>query len=178
MIDIAPVLKFLFPSADPSSDWIVRDNDKIQTIVFWNEAIGKQPTQDDIIQTASSPEFIAWDLSNHKATKNAAIRAKTQLLMEKKGFAYDNRTFELNRDARTQWNVNYLLSFTNNASYPVFITDIGGSEYSLADSNAVTAFWKTAAQATQGFSDGERALTKQVAAAQTIDEVDAIKDNR
>lgn len=133
----------------------------------------------DILQVDSDDDPSAiiashGDLATRKVTKRKQIDIRTVELISQ-GFTFDSKQFSLSIPAQINWS-----SIRENKldySWPVRITTIDDENYylSLLD---VDSFWIAARDEVQSHYDSGAELKEQVGLATTIEEVEAVEDDR
>lgn len=119
------------------------------------------------------------ELHRAKANKKAAIDANTSRIRDRDGLAYAGERFAMNEGAKLNWTG--LLAASAMLPLPMSILTIDDKPFALADKNALMGFlmavmaYDTArgSPVTSG-----RELRMMVEAAQTVEEVEAIVDDR
>ena len=116
----------------------------------------------------------AW-LGCYKIIKQGQIDIKSQQLVAQ-GFNYNNHIFSLSSSAQINW----MVLLINRAAwqYPKKISKKDNTEYSVADVLEVGSFFATGVTRVNTILDLGRQLKLDITNAATIEEVDAIIDNR
>jgi hypothetical protein len=117
----------------------------------------------------------AETLADLKARRIIEIDNVTQELI-KGGFTYDSHQFSLSEKAQINWVG--IKAAIDILTFPVSVTTLADTEYSLADSAAAVTFCGTALGTKQAYLDSGRALKIQINDAVDHAAVDAIVDNR
>jgi len=117
---------------------------------------------------------IGYDLETLKQRKRDEITAHT-IDMVASGFQYDSTTFDLSHMARTTWIGMYSLKHL--ITWPKDVGTLDGESYSLEEAN-VEAFMGIALGTYDAILTGERELKHAVNIATTVEELDAVIDNR
>ncbi|CAN5335160.1 hypothetical protein BH10ACI2_BH10ACI2_21040 [soil metagenome] len=79
MVDIPQILQFKYPSAKPLADYALQDKgDGVVFIATWNDALGKQPTPDELAVIEASQEYADWLAAAQ--TKADGVRTKADAI--------------------------------------------------------------------------------------------------
>jgi len=124
----------------------------------------------DTIMTNHDP----IDIDAVKEEKNLLIDAKTNELI-KGGFEFDGNMFSMSSDAQRNWMG--LHQFKEYMDFPIKISTLDDGEYSLHEEHLVQFVLKAVGTVEYYLSSG-RKLKVKVKKATTIDEINAIEDNR
>ena len=54
MVTLAEAIRVIYPNARPLTDYVIQDNGSGPVIVYWNQAVGPQPTQAQIDAVADA----------------------------------------------------------------------------------------------------------------------------
>jgi len=114
-----------------------------------------------------------------KRTKSLYVDQRTTGLIERGTFVYDTKQFSTSKTAQFNTHVMWTRRNESSFSYPVVrATKDNLSTTSLADATAVEAFYDASESAVRSILDAGNALKTQVNAATTVEEVNAVIDNR
>ena len=118
-------------------------------------------------------------LDTAKIPKKEFIDKKTEGLIARSYFIYDAKLFSISKTAQFNTHVMWTRRNEPGFSYPVVrATKDNLSTTSLADATAVEAFYDASESAVRAILDSGNALKTQVNAATTVEEVNAVVDNR
>lgn len=95
-----------------------------------------------------------------------------------RGFTYDGVRFSLSVEAQANWNRMAAKHAAGNLTFPVDISTKTGGSYTIADATAYEAFESACMTAIETILDTGRSLRAQVNSASTVEEINAIVDDR
>lgn len=125
------------------------------------------------------PAPVPLTLDEAKLAKKAAIDANTDRLRDRDGLAHAGERFAMSPGAMLKWTG--LMAAKDMLQFPLVILTMDDQPFALADKNALMGFLMAvmAYETAEGspLTSG-RILRARVEAAQTIEEVDAIVDDR
>jgi len=127
-------------------------------------------------------EYDVWALQSKlpqlKGGKFDTIDARTSKLISE-GFSYLSKQFSLSAMAQSTWTGLYAIKDEPALVYPVKANTIDDNDFlEIKDSDEVRVFYMTAVATYRAHLDSGTALKDKVRVASTIDEVNAIEDNR
>lgn len=174
-MSLAQIIKWLHPDARPNIDWVVRDDGEGPFIHRWDDtAIGApEPTVDEVL--AHEDE---WRLDTARRAKIEAIDARSHELLTA-GLDVDEGTL-ISTSLEAQSNLVQLIIGVQSGltTLPQGISTIDGGEYQIADGTdlmRVAGLWGSRKKE---ILDAGRALRLAVLAAETVEAVEAITDDR
>jgi len=112
-----------------------------------------------------------------KKIRTMELGKHSQELMIKHGFSFDNRVFSLALEDMFYWNKIGQYAATNPEFFPFEIADVNGQIYSLAIEN-VAGFVGSGELTISMMKASERVFSNQIAIATTVEEIEAVVDNR
>lgn len=118
-------------------------------------------------------------LERHKKTRNEEIDEKTGELISQ-GMSFNGESFSLSHHAQVNWQglkIAITGGLLTEADFPFPISTLNGSTYNLQWAD-MDSFFGLVLQTINTYLIGGRTLKDQVNAATTIEEVDAVVDNR
>lgn len=172
---LARIIRWLHPAADPLRHYEVRDDGTGPYIAHWDEqAIGSpKPTEQELLAQADTVR-----LEQAKAAKIEAIDARSRELLTA-GLDVDEGTL-ISTSLEAQSNLVQLIIGVQSGltTLPQGISTIDGGEYQIADGTdlmRVAGLWGSRKKE---ILDAGRALRLAVLAAETVEAVEAIEDDR
>jgi len=133
------------------------------------------PSIQDTIWKYENEEFVIDTLSVKKEEKIEAIKSKTEV-EENKGVPYNNYRFSVSPSAKSNWLA--IVVASAGLEYPFSAPTGFGAIYNFLDTNDITAFFGTSIVFLKYWEESNEVLVIAVNACTTVEEVDAIIDNR
>lgn len=160
MVSTAQALLHLYPGSVPLRDWVVQSSGGVETVAFWSDALGSQPSE-QTIEAAKLPAA--------KAERIAAIKAARDRI-KIDGVTVGEHRFHSDPDSRTQ---QLGLVIMGASVPPVQWKTLGGGFVTMTQTLAGQIFQATAARDMAVFGRAE-ALIAAIKAAATVESVEAI----
>lgn len=172
---LARIIRWLHPAADPLRHYEVRDDGAGPYIAYWDEqAIGApQPTVEEVL--AHKDE---WRLDTAKRAKIAAIDARSHELLTAGLEVADGKTISTSDHAQRNLLMLSVGVQVGSTTLPQGISTIDGGEYVITDASDLTRIQDLWTQRMTSVLDAGRALRLAVLAAETVEAVEAITDDR
>lgn len=172
---LAEIIRWKYPAAHPMYNVIVQDDGKGAYIAYWDaEAIGApQPTVEEVLAHEAQ-----WRLDTAKRAKIAAIDARSEHLLTAGLEVAEGKV--ISTSDRGQRNL-LMLSMgvqVGSATLPQGVTTIDEGEYVITDATDLKRIQDLWHQRSTSVLDAGRALKMAVLAAESVEAVEAIVDER
>lgn len=180
-MNILQILRGKYPEHEMSG-WHVADN--LQgagpELVVWREAVMGRPRPTTAELAAWNDELAPVFLDSAKTARIAAVDLRTQELIAE-GFAFAGKRFSMSEAAQRNWIALSSGLANGMLPFPMAVSTVDEHSHVLAAANDLKAFLGAymvyQADPAQPLGSG-RALKERITAATTIEELDAIADDR
>lgn len=172
---IARIIRWLYPDARPMTDWLLADDGNGIRIAHWDAtAIGApEPTVQELLAHEG-----AWRLDTAKRRAIEAIDARSRELLTAGLEVAPGKVISTSDHAQRNLLMLSVGVQVGSITLPQGVSTIDGGEYVITDANDLKRIQDLWTQRMTSVLDAGRALRQQVIAAETVDEVDAVKDER
>ena len=172
---LADIIAWMYPAARHLVNYVVVDHGEGPEIDEWDAvAIGApQPTVEEVL--AHEDE---WRLDTAKAAKIAAINARSRELLTAGLEVAEGAVISTSEAAQRNLLMLSVGVQVGSTTLPQGVSTVDGGEYVITDANDLKRIQDLWTQRMTSVLDAGRALRQQVIAADTVDEVDAIVDDR
>lgn len=180
MSHLARIIMHLYPHARPAQDWYLAevrgtDGEPVVQIAHWDEqAIGSpKPTEQELLAQADTVR-----LEQAKAAKIAAIDARSHALLTAGLEVADGAVISTSEAAQRNLLMLSVGVQVGSTTLPQGVSTVDGGEYVIVDANDLTRIQNLWTQRMTGVLDAGRQLRLAVLAAETVEAVNAIVDER
>lgn len=172
---IANILMWLHPDARPNIDWVVRDDGQGPFIHHWDEqAIGApQPTVEEVLAHED-----AWRLDTAKQAKIAAIDARSHELITSGLEVASEKKISTSTEAQINFLAFRDAVKSGHLSPPQGFSTLDGGEYIIDSEQRIEEIYAMWLARKKEILDGGRFLREAVLRAESLEEVEAVVDER
>lgn len=173
-VDLTELREAVEPLLTPAIESFVCSSEGVVTVQLDSEPDQAEKDAVDVAVAAHAEGA----LGRVKAKKNDKIDARTEELIVGGGFVHNGHTFSTSANAQSKWHAIQIMNLMASIVFPLAISTKDEHSYEITSSGELSTMYGTMVATGKQHHDSGKALKDAIDAATTIEDVEAIVDNR